>query len=447
MGANQARSASEPSLQSSPANSLLTNEHNSSAHSSSRSQSSPDVFLSFASPETDLEPHLGIISNSHLSNIPSQRSLNFRSVCSSGIGFEVHSSPFICLICQSELNEINKVQVPVCLHNFCQDCIRTYLEIRITESQVDSMPCPEHSCGADIQEEFISMLIPEELFFKFKKFQKAQSLNKNPNLRWCPKPDCEGWDKGNMQSRELTCNQCGFKFCYYCQEPWHGNSKCRAQVDFALDKYSKKNNVKQCPQCRRRVEKNQGCDHMTCPACRYEWCWLCGEPYMVGHFENCEGKKILRKYPPLWVVLGLTFSPLLLPFGVVILACFWIENMINEWHLPGSPFHRFLTSKWLSYPCAILVGLLLTPIVFALAPFVLGVMATREILDQFQTCGELFGVVVLGILLSPLVVVSAVVFLLVAQLMGVGYLVLRVYVHLRRCWDPNYMVPPSYVRF
>merc|ERR1712110_802739 len=34
--------------------------------------------------------------------------------------------------------------------------------------------------------------------------------------------------------------------------------------------------VKECPGCHAHVEKNEGCNHMTC-RCDTEWCWLCGE--------------------------------------------------------------------------------------------------------------------------------------------------------------------------
>lgn len=38
-------------------------------------------------------------------------------------------------------------------------------------------------------------------------------------------------------------------------------------------------NTKQCPKCRRPIEKNGGCMHMTCRkesgGCGYEFCWLC----------------------------------------------------------------------------------------------------------------------------------------------------------------------------
>ncbi|CAG8585103.1 7092_t:CDS:1, partial [Scutellospora calospora] len=34
--------------------------------------------------------------------------------------------------------------------------------------------------------------------------------------------------------------------------------------------------LKQCPKCASRIEKNGGCDHMTCrrPGCGHQFCWM-----------------------------------------------------------------------------------------------------------------------------------------------------------------------------
>ena len=40
--------------------------------------------------------------------------------------------------------------------------------------------------------------------------------------------------------------------------------------------------LKQCPNCKFWVEKNEGCDHMTC-RCKYEFCYVCG-----GKYNRCK---------------------------------------------------------------------------------------------------------------------------------------------------------------
>ncbi|KAK7448776.1 hypothetical protein VKT23_013507 [Stygiomarasmius scandens] len=40
-----------------------------------------------------------------------------------------------------------------------------------------------------------------------------------------------------------------------------------------------KSNTKECSQCQSTIEKNGGCNHMTCKKCKHEFCWVCMGPW------------------------------------------------------------------------------------------------------------------------------------------------------------------------
>ena len=48
-------------------------------------------------------------------------------------------------------------------------------------------------------------------------------------------------------------------------------------------------NTKKCPKCGNAIEKNKGCNHMTCK-CKYEFCWYCLEECKnpSDHFKKCK---------------------------------------------------------------------------------------------------------------------------------------------------------------
>ena len=45
--------------------------------------------------------------------------------------------------------------------------------------------------------------------------------------------------------------------------------------------------TKKCPNRRVPIEKNGGCEHMTCRCCHHEFCWHCGRPW-YRHPPTCE---------------------------------------------------------------------------------------------------------------------------------------------------------------
>ena len=50
-------------------------------------------------------------------------------------------------------------------------------------------------------------------------------------------------------------------------------------------------NTKKCPRCSTAIEKDEGCNHMSCRKCRYEFCWICMQDWSLhsnttgGYFQ------------------------------------------------------------------------------------------------------------------------------------------------------------------
>ena len=66
------------------------------------------------------------------------------------------------------------------------------------------------------------------------------------------------------------------------------------EKDFLLWKKDKV--IKKCPKCKIFTEKNEGCNHMTCTSCKYQWCWLCEGEYQYGHYTSgrCNGQQFTK---------------------------------------------------------------------------------------------------------------------------------------------------------
>ena len=210
-----------------------------------------------------------------------------------------NENSIVCELCMEELTneEIEENSLP-CKHLFCSDCYLNYLKEKINNNQVSKITCLEHTCYVELNEEFIISHLngDENLIKKYKKFRIRNQVLNDPNVKFCPIKDCESYAKKEDDNKYVTCLE-GHKFCFVCSKPWHGRKKCQDEIDKDFKKWKKNKVIKRCPNCKMWVEKNYGCNHMTCAECHYQWCWLCGGKYSEGHFQfvgRCAGLQFVE---------------------------------------------------------------------------------------------------------------------------------------------------------
>jgi IBR domain, a half RING-finger domain len=341
-----------------------------------------------------------------------------------------------CPMCYENLEYNQKVSLP-CHSSFCISCIKSYLENKITSLEVLKISCPMPECPYEFTKDNIRPFISQELLEKYSILLRNEELTKNPYFKWCPTPDCNGYDFAASDKTELICNICCMHYCYNCANEWVNHHKCK--VSEKSIEYWFKKGVRYCPNCKRKVEKSSGCDHMTCTKCKYEWCWLCGEKYDYGHFTVCEIIR-LRKLDPAWgLVFLLIFVPLICLVSGII-AGFYLFNKINS----RNAYTRHIACKIICYIMTLILSLLVTPIILVTMPLVIGVISIRELFSHlFYTTCYIFITLIFAIILYPLVFISGVMGLLGLHVAGWLLLIRKIKISLRRCFDPHYLIPKS----
>ena len=197
-----------------------------------------------------------------------------------------------CLICEEKLTEeeLNNNFIE-CFHGFCDDCLFNYFKEKINNNNVKKIKCPEKSCDHFLCTEFIENKLINDiaLLEKYKKLFRRKQLAASPNIQLCPYPDCESYaEKG--ENKFVICKENNHKFCFNCLRDWHENKNCEMELNKSFEKWKDPYKVKRCPKCKYFIEKIEGCNHITCSNCKYQWCWLCQQEYRKGHYDfkgNC----------------------------------------------------------------------------------------------------------------------------------------------------------------
>jgi ariadne-1 len=192
--------------------------------------------------------------------------------------------PVTCEMCYCEYGP-EQLKGLSCRHFFCNDCYSEYLTVALAEKGLTSLftTCPTKGCPAIVNGALYKALLPLQGYEKHRELLVRSYVENRPSTKYCPAPDCtSGVDYPKTLARSIVCD-CGFVWCFQCSAEGHQPITCEALATW-IDKFGTEGPLssdtwiklftKPCPKCKKTIEKNQGCMHMTCP-CGHEFCWLC----------------------------------------------------------------------------------------------------------------------------------------------------------------------------
>eukprot|EP01012_Entosiphon_sulcatum_P064719 TRINITY_DN93552_c0_g1_i1.p1 TRINITY_DN93552_c0_g1~~TRINITY_DN93552_c0_g1_i1.p1 ORF type:complete len:505 (-),score=65.49 TRINITY_DN93552_c0_g1_i1:67-1581(-) len=205
-----------------------------------------------------------------------------------------------CPICLDDLNSQECWALLPCEHFLCGDCWRDTVIAAVRNGWAcANLACPMGTvsgggrlgitgCRSHVPEEVFKRFLPPEMFGRYESFVVRSFVETNPVIKWCRAPGCEKALRCRNPNRAVVSCTCGFKLCFKCSSEAHAPASCEQMVEWRRREQSESDNLsyitanaKPCPTCKVYIEKNEGCNHMTCVKCKAEgkppdWCWVCG---------------------------------------------------------------------------------------------------------------------------------------------------------------------------
>ncbi|KAH8409926.1 hypothetical protein KR009_001255, partial [Drosophila setifemur] len=233
-----------------------------------------------------------------------------------------------CELCMNSFPMNQIVSMLKCTHKCCKQCAKSYFTVQITDRSINDCSCPfcklpELSNEAQHEDEHLEYFSNLDIFLKsildsdvhelFQRKLRDRTLLQDPNFKWCIQ--CSSGFFVRPKQKRLICPDCGSVTCAQCRKPWerqHEGSSCEVYLEWKrendpeLQAQGVQEHLAQhgidCPKCKFRYSlarlvppliyiqlltefhliSRGGCMHFTCTQCKFEFCYGCARPFMMG---------------------------------------------------------------------------------------------------------------------------------------------------------------------
>ena len=220
----------------------------------------------------------------------------------------IFSRKILCLVCylEKDASEFITRHCQQCSRRrrtVCDGCFQNLILTTLNYSLQERIICPEEYCNSGISSDVVLNILlktnENDLFNRYESYLTKKYLEVQDDFRWCAHGCGFGQFYPRLSHPKMMCFNCEKFTCFVHQVPWHEQSDCNSyqqqieRVDPRTQNYLVKK-TKSCPKCHSNIEKNQGCDHMTCSKCRAQFCWEClvlyrphDTTYTARHLPTC----------------------------------------------------------------------------------------------------------------------------------------------------------------
>jgi len=185
-----------------------------------------------------------------------------------------------CQICFESYNMNNNINdiCELCNTYSCLSCFETYMLTKIKDNNITIKCMCENKIAKIISNYKIKELLSRSSYDLYERI-----VNRHKGLNNCPKCLVEFYNE--ERKKVIDCANCGVHICVRCETNHQENEPCKSIII---------ENSKPCPKCGIYIDKIEGCDHMTCKNCKYEYSYNLSIDWQKNKTMN-EQERLLRE--------------------------------------------------------------------------------------------------------------------------------------------------------
>ncbi|KAJ6486792.1 hypothetical protein C8R45DRAFT_1053570 [Mycena sanguinolenta] len=187
-----------------------------------------------------------------------------------------------CFVC---FNEVVSPMTLHCGHRVCRTCLSQYLLAALDNRRFPLMCLGnEAKCTVPISLSIArTVLKPNEFNSVVEASISAYVHAHAKELHYCPSPDCIQIYRTGPKGTVAQCPSCLLRICTHCHAEAHDGFMCAEQdSDKLFKEWAATHDVKKCPGCAIPIERDEGCNHVTCIQCQTHICWVCLQTFPKG---------------------------------------------------------------------------------------------------------------------------------------------------------------------